>query len=787
MRHRILPVTNELLQLSKWNLLDRRQALRYIDRWNSIEGGSLYALQLLQKFDVPDKTLVSDAVRRWKLDFRSGNTEITSKDMVVLLSNWNISVHGLAEIHTDTQEEDFSLDSIQKFNEGLWEKTGLKRKNPNIHSSDDVQSMVDGLSDSKLHPDFETYEILMRSYLFNERGAQIPKILEEMQRKYNSRFHNRCKPGRIHYELALSGYAQTGRGTEAQNLIDSMVEEYNHTLSEDLKPTGKLCATVIAAHSRSGDSTAPEKVEKIMSSSLDRFLASGDRDFLLTRNAFVSAMVTWTRSRRNNAAKSAQRIFDAMAAAPYNIEPSISHYGALIDAWCSQGDPKRADLIFTDLYRRAIEGDIQFRPDTRMVTSLCVSWLKSGFPNALQEIKTLFVLVHELDSKGGTSNPVIADIFGYLNSVPEYGEFADVLLRLRIHVYQEQLIDLPPSNDCFPSAMRALIQAKANDLGERVESLLKELIFVHDNGLLPVTLDEECFVAAIRAWTGSTKRTRARHAQEIFDQMLERHSRDKRSPPPTTRIYSAMINFWAREGNAGQASVLLQHMYNEFLSGNVALRPHRVLCNSVISAWSRSLRPNALDHADQTLGLMRELGESDDDMKPDVYSYSSMIWCCREKQDGDIIAEDYFREMLESYANGMKGCKPNEMVYEALIYVLSKAGEPARAQAFLEQMLSTDHSDCGPILRSFSLTMNAWNRTSDKTVALEKVEALFHRLLRTHVCRPNNHIFAAYLAAIDHGAGDKKRDFAQKVVLEMRKCGNDPDKVVKKYLKRCGL
>ena len=204
------------------------------------------------------------------------------------------------------------------------------------------------------------------------------------------------------------------------------------------------------------------------------------------------------------------------------------------------------------------------------------------------------------------------------------------------------------------------------------------------------------FSTVINAWarTGSSKA--AEKAEALLHQVQELHNSQgwpDVDVKPNTVMYTAVINAWANAGNAKRADLLLQQMYQEYaVEHNHDVKPGIRTFNTVLSAWSKSHQPDALEHAQALLRKMRELYESGLlDCNPNVISYNTILQNMskqRNKPQEVEKAESYIQEMIQlatasscTTSEKKNDTMPNEISLTALIKTIAgNSNDPDRAK-----------------------------------------------------------------------------------------------------------
>lgn len=120
-------------------------------------------------------------------------------------------------------------------------------------------------------------------------------------------------------------------------------------------------------------------------------------------------------------------------------------------------------------------------------------------------------------------------------------------------------------------------------------------------------------------------------------------------------LYVLIVDAWAKSGEGGSAATraeaILQHMNTLYQAGkNERLRPTTGIFNAVINAWARSREEIAPRRAEQILEWMTKLHQSGNlDIQPDKYTFNTVIHAYA-KSGGPVGAEKAEELLLKMHA-----------------------------------------------------------------------------------------------------------------------------------------
>ena len=143
-----------------------------------------------------------------------------------------------------------------------------------------------------------------------------------------------------------------------------------------------------------------------------------------------------------------------------------------------------------------------------------------------------------------------------------------------------------------------------------------------------------------------------------------------------------IVDAWARSGERGaaanRAEALLHHMNSLYQSGgHDKLKPTTGIFNAVINAWARSREKIAPVRAEQILSWMENF--KDLDIQPDKYTYNTVIhaWAKAGGTEAAAKAQQLLASMERKYQEGNIMAKPDTItvrkIFDWQIVVAQKA------------------------------------------------------------------------------------------------------------------
>lgn len=256
---------------------------------------------------------------------------------------------------------------------------------------------------------------------------------------------------------------------------------------------------------------------------------------------------------------------------------------------------------------------------------------------------------------------------------------------------------------------------------------------------------------------------------------------------PNLLLFGAVIDAWARanedQTSAEHAEGLLDEVERLFLhshSSDPKERLSNIVYNQVIDAWSRRLAP---DRAEKVLRRLMDiyLITHNDDLRPDVISYTGVIKAFVGSPNGGEKALELFDEMKNEYINGNKRAKPDEKTIAVVIDACVKSGLSSdaerifsgiddskknaimfntiltgykhegrynEAESMLRKMIALSnegHNDCSPNALTYSLCIGALSKSKDEVRVIRAGLLLNETIQRYHAgdikCKPSTDLF----------------------------------------------
>jgi hypothetical protein len=279
-------------------------------------------------------------------------------------------------------------------------------------------------------------------------------------------------------------------------------------------------------------------------------------------------------------------------------------------------------------------------------------------------------------------------------------------------------------------------------------------------------LSSSPFHFSVDAWAksgeGGAAATRAEAILQHMNNMFQKSGHE--SLRPTTGIFNAVINAWARSREQlapVRAEQILEWMDTLYHNGNLDVQPDKYTFNTVIHAWAKQGGRDAAEKAQHLLHCMHRMTTNGNlNAKPDTITVSSRTrakgllskanfihsrslleqynvvinaWAKSGGKGSATEAETLLAKMHDFHKSGDLDIKPNVVTYGAVIDAHAKSGErgaAARADALLAEMIQlhqsdpVTHSDLRPNTYVFNTVINCWAKSKEQDAASKAEEIL---------------------------------------------------------------
>ena len=246
-----------------------------------------------------------------------------------------------------------------------------------------------------------------------------------------------------------------------------------------------------------------------------------------------------------------------------------------------------------------------------------------------------------------------------------------------------------PSRGQYIRLLDAYARSRHENAGQLAEGFLRHMNITA--GMPPDTL---CYNMAIKAWVQSCKsggsssnkaglqrQDRGREAAEHADQILS-----EMDAPKDIVTYASVISAWATSGMRSHAVARAEELLRN-IEDDPLLEPNTVVLNTVMSTWTKSRNPAAVNRTAELLSWMEQqeqqhqsIGENSTAAVaavPDLISYNTHLHALSlhtspRRPEYAQRAQDLLDTLQTRYENGEIEFKPNLFTYNLVIDAWSK-------------------------------------------------------------------------------------------------------------------
>lgn len=239
---------------------------------------------------------------------------------------------------------------------------------------------------------------------------------------------------------------------------------------------------------------------------------------------------------------------------------------------------------------------------------------------------------------------------------------------------------------------------------------------------------------------------------EVFETMKKDYheNRNYSANPYMIRIYGTIMTAWSKsklEEAPKESEKLMTDIIDLYSRGIMNEPPNHHTYSILINCWSKSNHPNATTRSKEILQTMIDKSKTkkgtnnDDDLRPNVIIYNSVMDACA--RHGDL---DSALEIWEWLLNDTSGVRPNIRTYNTLIFAWSKIAlgnslkfshsrsseAPYQAEKLLNKMIALYSNGTlkeSPNTIAYSIVINCWSKSSNNPEAPQRARNLLESMI----------------------------------------------------------
>jgi pentatricopeptide repeat protein len=616
-----------------------------------------------------------------------------------------------------------------------------------------IQSMIQRMEDITnkgiwgenvcLEPTVATYNCLLQALARSKRrgaGEECERLIVDKMIP-----NQHLTPDMQSWTSLVHAYANAGKAEHAERILERVCEKYYQQDTAMSRPTVQLITTVMTAWAKSETSEAPEMARRL----LDRMTRLSEADDLsgsIDVVCYNTLLDAWSKSGRSDSGPRCLEILQAMedngitpdtisfnttlnALAEYgNVEscevvfermqhvpgarPGHDTLSTLLKAWSNtpsiKADDYRAEVVLRKIHELQKSTGIVANVACYNIVLGCLA--KSESMKSCQIGEDLLLEMERLsrEESGGVSNraSVRPDLVSYTTVIHAYAKLgeahkAEMVLERLVKEYVRRGTKgacLKPSTKTFNTTLRAWAEharrtSSSPEAPTRCEALLERMKRLHATSNAPVKPDVQSYNHLLDCWGHSGIHGSVTRALAILEEMIASNDNDI---SPDTVSYNTVIAAMSRTGDFERAESLLNSMYDKYqhlhsLGVPSLAKPNLISWNSLMAAYSKSKRPEALVRAEAAIEKMKALHVSGElQAKPDVTSFNCLLQCLARSalpsNDAAERCEAIFRDLMSQSAAGDPTMTPDSHSYAATITAWKHGGNADRAVSLMLEM-----------------------------------------------------------------------------------------------------
>lgn len=351
-----------------------------------------------------------------------------------------------------------------------------------------------------------------------------------------------------------------------------------------------------------------------------------------------------------------------------------------------EGRPFDAESSIEAMKSLYEKGDTYMRPDIRHYNSLMNAWIRSARVNGMYKAQQILEDLCEIQQVDAEHND-----------------------------------HLKPTSISFNICINAWQKSKDTSAGDKVWYIFEIMLDMLDKGLMIDKPDYQTYRTVLHALSSNVVKGTAMRAEKVLEIMKNRFDG---AVLPDESIYHIVMHIYSHnkeEIGTQRVEELLTEMHQEYLRGNVSVKPTTLTFNTVLNTLAKSLQVGAPERAELILEHMQHLHENGyGDCQPDTISFNTVInaYATSNKKGADRRACEILAAMKRNYKAGITPtAKPNIRTYNACI------------KACL----------CG----------QGHDTLDEKNITIQRAYALFTELHQTgSEVRPDDHTYNWYLKVV---------------------------------------
>lgn len=595
------------------------------------------------------------------------------------------------------------------------------------------------------HPDVSTINNLLKlwldSGLEDEAPAAVDRLLELLKTWHQSTELPQMQPDAHTYSTIIATYKAYADPIVAARRAESLLAEASSSLQ--LSQSFVLVSTVIDTVAKAGNM---ERAQALLKEQMERQAAIDTVSYEKDQpGAYPVASIL--EAYRNRIDKQPAVTVQQMETFLHEMEnmvatnnklacfrPNEVCYAIMIGAYVPLKNPQRAESVLDHVLKiNDDRGAAEKMTLTSIWNGVLEAWVKSGHPETTQRVSKIVRHMEERAKNDEFCRPNVNTYNILLNCSAtnhqgKYTENAQQAQHL-LDQMQNGEIGIKPNSISFDTVMTAWCKANYPDNAEELlVRMCKDAVAASKDSKAQAVVKPTArnFTTVMNGWATIAKKHPGRQQplqriENLLKAMQDFHDSHGFDTKPTLIAYNIFLNCLSHSSDPqgpDRAESILRYI-QEKAANDPILRPDTVMFNSVLTAWSRSLRQDAVSRSEALFKEMKSMDSVHNKiLNSQSYTTLMSIYSKHERPDK---AQALFDEMKES-----ERFQPTFHSYIALLHAWANVGKPETAAFVLNQLLKEYEAgkfgrDVKPSIVVFNAVLNAWLK-SKRPDAAEKAE-----------------------------------------------------------------
>jgi hypothetical protein len=388
------------------------------------------------------------------------------------------------------------------------------------------------------------------------------------------------------------------------------------------------------------------------------------------------------------------------------------------------------------------DGSINIRPNAISYWLTLKAWVKSREPNAVDEMENILRRMEDLPrsqqnqlSSSGVEPTNIQCYNMYLyalanrksNSPKSDAKKAKTVLQ-ELKARSTDAVGLAPDVNSYNQVIKILAKLRDFDSSMQAHAIFDEML--DDSNTTGVYPDTDTFNALMNCFLKSGPKKGRQYVERLLKTMVELGDDEHSCASPDRFSVNTAIAVIAKSGR--QDSVRKSYFMLMNMDSKFGVSPDVTSFNLVLDAFAKSRDLQGGKKAKSLLNQMEELyAGGNADVRPDSFSYSTVIDAIAKRDDSGKLAEEILSRMKQLHQT-YGGNKPDVVVCNSMMNAYSTRGDfesVSRTKEILHYMEESGDEDVRPNIISYNTLLKAFSYAREDFT--QDAEDLLNRLEST--------------------------------------------------------